>query len=45
LVDAPARPGPALAAQPAQAVTSPAEWDALAQSLPGAHLLQSWAWG
>lgn len=26
-------------------VTDQAAWDALAQSLPGAHILQSWAWG
>ena len=27
------------------AVTDPRAWDALAQSLPNAHILQSWAWG
>ncbi len=26
-------------------LTDPRAWDALAQSLPGAHILQSWAWG
>ena len=26
-------------------ITDPHAWDALAQSLPNAHILQSWAWG
>lgn len=30
---------------PARTCTDPAAWDGLAATLPGAHLLQSWAWG